>query len=330
MSSLYWELRERFRHLPIASTAAYAAQILLHAHTGKFRREIIGAVKNAPRGEGVALCVRIRDEAPNLQEFVEYYLAAGISHLYFYEARSADDFHAVLDPFVQEGVATIIESWPHVPISPAAEHDCALRCIGRYAWMGCIDADEFVVVKDNRRIDEFLSSYPRRCPAAAFHWRYYGSNGHISRPAGPVIAEYTRRQADLNTHVKVFVRPERVASCRNSHSWYYRGLFATAVNEKGKRVFGSLSQPPTADYAWINHYHHKSEAEYLAKAKRSSILDTLGMTFSHRTPERGKDYDKNTNAVVDLSAVRYHRALCKRAGCSICTFIGTQTEMRSA
>jgi hypothetical protein len=286
---------------------------------------VADAGKAGQSGKGVALCVRIRDEAPNLREFVEYYLAAGVSHLFFYEAKSEDDFHTVLDPFIRKGVVTLIEDWPYIPISPAAEHDCVLRCVGRYAWMGCIDADEFVVIKSNSTIDKYLEKYSMRYPAVALHWRQYGSDGHKTRPSGPVIAEYTRRSAKNSRHVKVFIRPEQVVSYRNSHSWYYCGLFSTAVNENRQSVFGSISNSPTAEEAWINHYYHKSNAEYIAKGKRKSILDPVGIKFNSRTPDRGKDYELNANEVVDLSALAYHRALCKLPDCSICTAVGARS-----
>ena len=325
MPSLYWKLREKIRMSRLfqetAGKAIYAGQILRYSHTGEFRKKVVQAAKSSTKGQGVALCVRIRDEAPNLREYVEYYLAAGVSHIFFYEARSEDDFHAVLDPFIQAGVITLFENWPHVPISPAAEHDCVLRCIGRYAWMGCIDADEFIVVKDNMRIDELLDAVSPRYPALALHWRQYGSNGHATRPAGPVIVEYSRREERVNHHVKVFIRPERVARYRNSHSWYYQGFFSTAVNEKMQHVFGSISTPPKADLAWINHYFHKSNEEYLAKATRSSILDPVGMKFNYRSPERGKEYEQKANAAVDLCALVYHRALCRQPDCSICAAV---------
>jgi hypothetical protein len=271
----------------------------------------------------------MRDEALNMKEFVEYYLAAGISHIFIYEALSKDDFHVVLDPFVLSGHVTLIDNWPHVPISPNAEHDCILRCIGKYGWLGCIDVDEFVVIKNIQRIDDFLKAMPSRYPAIALHWKLFGSNGHITRPDGPVIAEYTRREEDTNLHVKVFLRPERAARYRNSHSWYYSGIFSTAINEHRKRVYGSISTPPTGEFAWINHYHHKSESEYLAKANRISILDPIGMRFNNRTLERGKKYEQRANAVCDQSALEYHRALCTRKDCSICSFIARTVRITS-
>jgi hypothetical protein len=332
MRSMYWKLREIIRGSRIFQAtvvkAVYVAQSVYYSHTGAFRAKVAAAAKACQPGKGVALCVRIRDEAPNLREFVEYYLAAGVSHFFFYEAKSEDDFHAVLDPFIQSGVVTLIEDWPYVPISPAAEHDCVMRCIGRYAWMGCIDADEFVVVNNNLKLDEYLDNYSMRYPAVALHWKQYGSDGHKTRPSGPVIAEYTRRATRANRHVKVFIRPERAARCRNPHSWYYSGLFSTAVNEKRQSISGSVSISPTAEEVWINHYHHKSDAEYIAKGKRQSIQDLVAIKFNSRTPDRGRDYELDANEVIDLSALTYHRALCKLPDCSICTAVAGALEAR--
>jgi hypothetical protein len=97
------------------------------------------------------------------------------------------------------------------------------------------------------------------------------------------------------------------------------------VNENRQSVFGSISNSPTAEEAWINHYYHKSNAEYIAKGKRKSILDPVGIKFNSRTPDRGKDYELNANEVVDLSALAYHRALCKLPDCSICTAVGARS-----
>jgi glycosyltransferase involved in cell wall biosynthesis len=322
MASIYWTIREKIRLNPIVSQSIYIAQSALQLFSrSEFSSQVVDAAKRTGAGDGIALCVRIRDEAPDLREFVEYYLAAGIRQIFFYEARSGDNFREVLEPFIAAGHVTLIDDWPHIPISPAAEHDCVLRCIGRYAWLGCIDADEFVVIRDGRTIPEFLSQVSSRIPALALHWRAYGSNGHIKRPDLPVILAYSRRQTEPNFHVKVFVRPERVRFQRNPHSWYYRGLFSAAANEKNKKVWGSTAVPPTAEIAWINHYYHKSLEEFQRKGKRSSIHDRVGIQFNSRTQERGEAYERTANEFVDYSAVNYHRGLCALADCSICKAI---------
>ena len=298
LKSLYFSLRESLRFNPVVGSAIYLAQSLRQSGSDEFN-----ACKNSPPGNGVALCCRIRDEARYLAEFMEYYLAAGVSHFFFYEKLSQDDFHDVLGPYIERGVVTLLADWPNVPVSPSAEKDCVLKGAGRFEWIGFIDADEFVVIGDGRSIGEFLADF-RTYPAVALHWYMFGSNGHNLRPAGPVISEYMRREPLPNRHVKCFVRPECVTGYRNSHSWYYRGM-RCAVNEAGQGVRGSFAAP-TAERAWINHYHHKSDQDYFEKAARKSVLDKVGMTFETRTQQRHSDGESKANAVVDDCALRYY------------------------
>jgi hypothetical protein len=311
--SVYFEWRERIRLNPRVSEAIYFCQSLRYSNFGDFRRSVALRGKNINNyPKGVALCCRIRDEALYLRELVEYYVAAGVDHFFFYEKLSQDNYRDVIAPYVKSGLASLFDQWPHVPVSPAAEEDCLLRAIGQFEWVGFIDADEFVVVRDGRSIAEFLADY-RQHPAVALHWHVFGSNGHKQRPSGPVIAEYTRRRAVPDFHVKCFVRPAYASNYRNSHSWYYQRM-RTAVTELGKKVRGSISIPASAERAWINHYYHKSEQDYLEKAARKSVLDRVGIAFPTRTRERSADSELTTNEVEDDCAVRYYLERCRRLG----------------
>jgi Glycosyltransferase family 92 len=308
-NSSYFKFREALRRNPFLNGAIYFGQSLVYSNFGSFRRQVAVAGKRVGRPRGIALCCRIRDEARYLEEWLEYYLAAGIEHFFFYEKLSQDNYREILKPYIDRGFVTLFNDWSHVPISPAAEQDCILRSIGRFEWVGFIDADEFVVIRDNRSIGEFLSEY-RTAVSVALHWYLFGSNGHQKRPAGPVIAEYTRRAAAPNRHVKCFLRPERVAKYRNSHSWYYRWM-RQAVTETGSRVGGSTSLPPSAKSAWINHYHHKSDQDYFEKAARKSVVDTVGMRFVTRSIERHAGGQSVENAVFDDSAIRFYEGRCR-------------------
>jgi hypothetical protein len=309
IKTLYFRIREPIRLNPNVSKAIYLVQSLRYSNFGEFNSRVRAARRLCTPGKGVALCCRIRDEARFLAEFIEYYLAAGIDHFFFYEKLSQDNFEEVLQPYVNRGLATVSADWPHIPVSPSAEQDCILNCMGRFEWIGFIDADEFVVIRDGRSIGDFLSDF-RGYPAVALHWRMYGSNGHKSRPSGPVILEYTCREQLPNRHVKCFVRPDCTANYRNSHSWFYAGM-RRAANESKQPVDGSTSQPPTAERAWINHYHHKSEVDYFEKAARKSVLDMAGINFQNRTLGRHIESEEKSNAVSDSSAVTYYLARCR-------------------
>jgi hypothetical protein len=311
MSSLtnsYFTFRETLRRNPFLNRGVYFGQSLVYSNFGCFRRQVIAAAKSTRRSRGVALCCRIRDEARYLEEWIEYYLVAGVDHFFFYEKFSQDNYRDVLKPYIDQGLVTLFDNWTHVPVSPAAEQDCILRSVGRFEWVGFIDADEFVVIEDGRSIGQFLSEH-RTAVGVALHWYVFGSNGHQKRPAGPVIAEYARRAAGPNRHVKCFLRPECVAKYRNSHSWYYRWM-RRPVTETGRKVGGSTSAPATAQAAWINHYHHKSDQDYFEKAARKSVLDVVGMRFETRSTERHINSQSKDNVVFDDRALRYYRARC--------------------
>jgi len=312
MKKIYFALRygEKVRLNPLVAKAVYVCQSFRRSNSGAFRRMVIDAKRNAAPGKGVALCCRIRDEARYLTELIEYYMAAGIDHFFFYEKLSTDNYRELLAPFIARGVVTLADHWPEETMSPSAECDCVLKCVGRFEWIGFIDADEFVVIKDGRSIGEFLADF-KEYPAVALHWNIFGSNGHKTRPDGPVIKEYSRREREPNMHVKCFVRPERVANYRNSHSWYYLGM-QRAVNENGKAVYGSVSFPPTAANAWINHYHHKSDEDYFEKAARKSIVDKGTMEFGNRSITRHRITEKTSNEINDQSALAYYLERCKR------------------
>jgi hypothetical protein len=308
---LYFTIREKLRSNPTINKTIYLTQSLYRSHFGRLVRDLRRARKTVSAPQGVALCLRFRDEARYLSEWLEYYVAAGVSHFFLYNNFSADDYTSVLQPWIDTGQLTLID-WPKVPASPAAEEDCIRRALGRYRWVGFLDTDEFVVIRDGSCIGEFLDRFPR-APGVALHWRFFGSSMHRVRPAEPVILAYQHRAPDPNRHIKTFVRPERAAQCRNPHSWFYYPI-ATAVEEHGNRIYGSLNMKPTADNAWINHYFCKSEADYLEKTSRQPTSDQVTMRFQHRRPERVAEEFPINNDVFDSCAADYYRARCQALG----------------
>ena len=202
---LYFTIREKLRSNPTINKTIYLTQSLYRSHFGRLVGDLRRARKTASAPQGVALCLRFRDEARYLAEWLEYYLAAGISHFFLYNNFSADDYTSVIQPWTDTGQVTLID-WAKVPASPAAEEDCIRRALGRFRWVGFLDADEFVVIRDGSSIGEFLEGFPR-APGVALHWRFFGSSMHRVRPAEPIILAYQHRAPNPNRHIKTFVRP---------------------------------------------------------------------------------------------------------------------------
>lgn len=308
--SIYFRIREPLRLNPIV-------QRLIYTFEGLFvspRCALSGLIKRRKpfvplRGKGVAICTRIKDEAPYLLEWLEYYKAAGVDHFFIYESFSTDNFREVLQPYIVQGIVTLLADWPYVPVTPYAEEDCILRTLNRFEWVGFLDIDEFLVIKDGSSVGEFLSRFPG-APAVAFHWLCYGTSGHKQKPQGAVIRAYTFRDSEPNFHVKVFVRPEEVTYCRNPHSWHYRGM-RYAISEAGVPIYGSFSKKSIVQNAWIGHYHSKSANEYIEKIKKTEACDRVALKFQRRSEAVLSKSLMKWNQVEDLSVQNYYRRRCE-------------------
>src|ERR1700719_2869450 len=112
LKNLIFSLREKVRFNPFVSRSIYLGQSLVHSNFGSFRRQVLLAGKHAGQPRGVALCCRIRDEARYLEEWLEFYLAAGVKHFFFYEKLSQDNYSAVLKPYINRGLVTLFDNWP--------------------------------------------------------------------------------------------------------------------------------------------------------------------------------------------------------------------------
>lgn len=249
----------------------------------------------------LAVALRFKNEAPYLAEWLAFHEAAGIDHFYLYNNNSTDHFQEVLTPFLARDLVTL-HDWPKTPASPAAD----LHCIAHYRheakWMAFIDADEFLLPLGEKGLKEILRGF-EDFPGLAVNWIYFGSNGHLERPEGGVLRNFTKRAAVANRHVKSIVNPRRVIKYGNPHHWFYTGA-ELPVNTSRRRVFGSFSEPPAADVLRINHYYCKSKEEFMAKAAMKSWADKEGSRFPSRTVAAWDVQAKLNNEVEDDSACR--------------------------
>ena len=74
---------------------------------------------NAEFAFELMLCLRFKNEAPNLKEWLEYHHMVGVQHFALYNNNSTDDYRSVLDPYVNK-LVHLLKDWPAVPASPSA------------------------------------------------------------------------------------------------------------------------------------------------------------------------------------------------------------------
>ena len=104
----------------------------------------------------------------------------------------------------------------------------------------------------------------------SINWLIFGSNGHVTKPEGGVLENYTmcaRKDFGVNHITKTITDPMRILSASGHTSVYRRGFYN--LDENGNIVHGRLStKAVNFEQIRINHYFTKSLEEYKAKIAR--------------------------------------------------------------
>ncbi len=218
----------------------------------------------------IYICAIFRNESCYLKEWLEFHLIVGVEKFILYQNNSSDDYHAVLDSYIERGVVELVE-WPMPnPSQFAAYQDCIYRYKGQRVWIGFFDCDEFCFSPKYNTLLEALESILADHPslgALGVNWCCFGSGGQQHYSPAPVIARFTWRLADsnpINAHIKSIVQMnQRVAVGGDPHFFMVeRGT----ANERGEWIGGPFSTY-TGDLLRINHYCSKSYDEWVERSR---------------------------------------------------------------
>jgi|SRR5258708_6636744 hypothetical protein len=230
----------------------------------------------------LSVMTRIKNEARFLPEFIAHHQIIGAEHFYFYDNNSEDIPEAVLRPFIDRGMVTIIP-WHTVPASPSCYIDFFQRFASDSTWVAFIDADEFIIERRKGILLNVLSTLDT-APALAINCRYFGSSFHEALPAGLLTNNFVRSDQSTNYHVKVIATPARVKAYYNTHNFIFNGL-TTAVNYLGRPVRGTYAVNADKYDIEISHYVYRSKANYLSKLQMG-FADNDGYKYRARRKDR--------------------------------------------
>jgi hypothetical protein len=176
-----------------------------------------------------------------------------------------------------------------------AYNECLTTYRHHARWIAFIDIDEFLYGKEDDSLLNVLSQY-EQFPAVAVNWLMFSASGHILKPAGLVIENYTRCQIAGNKHVRLIVNPLKTERMVSAHeAIFHDGNYA--VNELKIEVRGPFSLPSSIACLRINHYWTKSVEEFLShKVVRGDVTgltelrDLKGLINSERRYNTGEDH----------------------------------------
>lgn len=230
----------------------------------------------------VCICGIFKNEGNYLKEWVEYHKIVGVEHFFLYNNNSSDDFITVLQPYIDDGVVTLIE-W-------VKEHDqmgAYRHCISNYRtdsdWIGFIDIDEFVVPIEENTIIEILRYFENR-PAVLVYWKFFGFGGLMDRPKDTLVTEsFVVCGEKLSNIGKVFYNTkydfafdDKRNSILHHIMWckYKNRISLPTVNifDKVCFFFEGIAFSRNRCLMQINHYFSKSRDEYFEKIGKGDVF----------------------------------------------------------
>lgn len=215
----------------------------------------------------LALCCIVRDEDPFLREWLAYHALLGVERFYIYDNMSARPIRQSLG-FLAAHPGLFIRRVHGDRMQIPVYQDCLDTFGADCRWIGFIDLDEFVLPVRDADLRPLLAEFEAYA-GLGLTWRLFGSSGHLKRPEGPVIANYTEAFAVQESHqIKCFVDPARTRLAHGPHTFIH-SAGGYCVNEDHYPI------PPQSACTFsrgrlgrVHHYFVRSQQDFEDKLRR--------------------------------------------------------------
>lgn len=271
-------------------------------------------------------------EEHSIREWIDYHRSLGFEHFFIY---GNDDDERVLAETLASHIASRVVTFTHCPEVGAQVKMYLhfLRWYGRASeWVCFLDQDEYLALPgfhDNVR--ELTDQAGARFDSIQLNWLSFGTSGHVTRPAGSVLRNYTRRAAAPDINTKHITRSTAFFSLPNLPGPFWHALPAPPVrtcsallepcsfwdwiaNTPARQAY--LDQVASLGPRWIEsacvaHFQLKSEQDFARRVERGAVGDFANQTLYREIaadPARRQAFIDQANAVEDRALADYWEA----------------------
>jgi hypothetical protein len=258
-----------------------------------------------PFDDELSVVAILKNEAPYVREWIEYYRLLGATKFYIYDNDSQDNVKKAISDYIDSGIV-IYKYFRGKYRQNIAYTDAINNYASKTRFMAVVDLDEFIVpIDDKLTLIDVLKNIVRQKPYAAgvtIPWLMYGSSHHKKRPQGLVIDNYLYRAPDsFMLNVKTVFNPRLANGYNNPHYPIYKyGAFS--INENGHIIIGKYDNNKSCKQIRINHYFTRSEEEFRVKVARGTADKYLRRSFDNFV-----QWDKND--IYDGIMLRYSKQI---------------------
>ena len=219
------------------------------------------------------VCAIVKNEQRFVREWVEHYLRIGFDKMYVYEDYGSDTHEEQLRDYIEDGrvVLTSLDKTGFIPRQKKGTK-VQFRLYKKFlemckdgevdaGWAGFFDVDEFLMFEEGWNLERLEKEFGD-CGGVLLSWRCFGADGHIGRPEGSVVDNYTTHMPDgflldrssWEWNVKSLVNVRKCDGMKHIH--LFMGCEFTDHEKAGTGSFSFCK-------AWLNHYYSKSWEDYL-------------------------------------------------------------------
>lgn len=217
----------------------------------------------------------IKNEAPYIPEYIEFHLLQGFDHFIFYDNGSTDDLDLIVEPY---GDLVEIRKYPEGIIKKNfwLMTECIEEQKGKTKWLHFHAIDERVYSPTGLKLPEVLKEYDDdKIAGLAVGWQQIHSSGHIKKPTGLIIENYTKGQdIDPFLHIKTIIRPDRILPIEppNPHTFYCDSQYE--ICDENKRKINGHTTTYGYSFDKIKNFHYATlSAEEFENKYSKGVLD---------------------------------------------------------
>ena len=143
----------------------------------------------------IVLCVIAKNENLYIKEFVEYYKKLGIKKIYLYDNNdiNGENFNIILNKYLNSEFVKIKNIRGKSEIQTLAYNHCYKTNLNKYSWFLFLDVDEYLFIKNNRTLLNFLSDDRfLNCNSIFINYNEYGDSDLLEYDNRSILKRFTK------------------------------------------------------------------------------------------------------------------------------------------
>ena len=218
------------------------------------------------------VCSIQNKEDAYIDEWVDYHLAIGFEMIYIYDNTDNYDLRNWGNKRFLDGVRVI--HFPGIKKQVLADSACAKRAEKDGAtWAAFFDIDEFLLLKKNENINEFLLEYGPSKGALGINWLTVGTSNATKYEPKPVTLRFQYTAPQPLPTIKSIARVKEIEIFKSPHYAIFIDKTTKTIDTNGSPIKGPFNENMATDIAVLYHYRFKSRGEFIARKEIGSNLD---------------------------------------------------------